>query len=68
MRTLCPVCNGRGTINDPIPCGPMSYSGPNGESWPQIVCQNCDGSGWVGTPDSGKTKEEPHEIEEEDEE
>ena len=60
MRKLCSVCNGKGTINDPVPSGPMGYSGPNGESWPQVTCQNCGGSGWVGVPENpGPVVEKP---------
>ena len=48
MRILCPTCNGTGTISDPKCIGKcMCYSGPNGETIPQVMCQSCWGSGWV---------------------
>ena len=47
MKLLCPTCHGKGTINDPKCSGTMNYSGPNGESWPQVICLSCDGEGWV---------------------
>ena len=54
MRKLCPVCGGKGTVNDPKIGGPMGYYNPQtGDSWPQVICQNCSGSGWVGLPDGG---------------
>jgi len=52
-RCRCPTCKGLGTVNKAYPSGTiMSYSGPNGERWPQETCQNCNGSGWAGTPDA----------------
>lgn len=49
MRKLCPICHGKGTIDDPKCVGQMSYCGPTGEAWPQVYCQTCSGSGWVDT-------------------
>ena len=52
MRTHCPVCHGKGTINDPECIGKMmAYCGPNGERVPQITCPNCAGEKFVGKPD-----------------
>lgn len=49
MRTLCPTCNGKGSINDPQYLGvPMMYCGKNGETCPQTTCQTCNGEGWIG--------------------
>ena len=47
MKRLCPTCGGKGTIADPKCSGLISYSGPNGETVPQVTCQTCGGSGWV---------------------
>lgn len=52
MRTFCSVCKGKGTVNDPKVGGPMSYCDMQGNTWPQMDCPNCAGSGQVGTPDS----------------
>ena len=53
MRSLCPVCRGKGSINDPKMQGMMlAYCGPNGERVPQVTCQNCAGDGWIGKPDA----------------
>ena len=60
MRKLCLVCKGKGTINNPVPSGPMGYCEPNGESWPQVVCPNCGGSGLVGVSENqGPVVEKP---------
>jgi len=48
MKILCPTCQGKGSIPDPRCIGiVMSYSGPNGESCPYIICQTCNGTGWI---------------------
>lgn len=53
MRTKCPVCGGLGTVNKSFGDGMvMGYCGPNGERWPQEICQNCGGAQWVGSPDN----------------
>ena len=50
MRKLCPVCNGKGTVDDPMwATRPIWYV--TGSSCPQIQCQNCFGTGWTGVPD-----------------
>lgn len=47
MLIRCPTCGGLGTVDKAYPTGTvMGYSGPNGESWPQEICQSCAGSGW----------------------
>lgn len=62
MRTICPVCNGKGTVNDPTYFGQfMAYCGPNGESCPQVQCQNCSGQRWVGEPDVDLSKPQRYE-------
>lgn len=50
MRVPCPTCDRKGTVNVRHD-GPMCYVGPNGESWPQEMCQSCCGSGWVDQPE-----------------
>ena len=51
MRTYCPVCSGKGTIDDPKCLGVvMAYCGRNGERVPQIICPNCWGAQFVGVP------------------
>ena len=47
MKTLCPTCGGKGTIDDPQAPNVLNYCGPNGERCPQVTCQTCDGSGWI---------------------
>jgi RecJ-like exonuclease len=48
MRKLCPTCGGKGTINDPKIGGSACYYNPyTGDSFPQALCQTCNGSGWV---------------------
>ena len=47
MRVLCPTCHGKRTINDPTLHEPMAYLDKDGNSWPQVPCQTCGGSGWV---------------------
>ena len=48
MKKLCPTCNGKGSIPDPKCIGiPMAYCGPNGERCPEVMCQSCNGSGWI---------------------
>lgn len=52
MRTHCQVCGGKGRITNPECYGQfMAYCGPNGERAPTIVCPNCQGERFVGTPD-----------------
>ena len=44
MMIKCCVCGGSGRV--PIKHeGPMSYLGPNGESWPMEYCKACGGTG-----------------------
>ena len=64
MKILCPTCGGRKTINDPTIMGSMSYSGPNGENWPQVPCQTCGGSGWVYDDVDHNTKKRTNTAEE----
>ncbi len=60
MKILCPTCDGKGTIDDPKCIGRvMSYSGPNGETCPQVTCQSCYGEGWVEQA-SGLTPVDPY--------
>lgn len=47
MKKPCPTCRGKGSIDDPTINGPMCYNGPNGETWPQVLCRTCSGTGWV---------------------
>lgn len=47
MMILCPTCGGKGSIPDPKCTGPVSYSGPNGEAYPTVICKTCFGVGWV---------------------
>ena len=62
METLCPTCRGKGSIDDPKITGPISYSGPNGETCPQVSCRSCGGSGWVvATNDRVRVGAEPTE-------
>ena len=51
-RIICPVCHGKGSVNDPKLYGQViGYVGPNGETAPQVQCQNCYGQSWVGESD-----------------
>jgi len=45
MKVNCPVCGGSGRIPQRGLYGPISYLGPNGESWPMETCPGCGGSG-----------------------
>lgn len=55
MRDFCKVCRGKGTVDNPrVGNGPMSYCDSKGNTWPQMTCPNCSGSGMVGTPDDIK--------------
>lgn len=56
---LCPTCHGKGKIPDPVPEGPMSYCGPNGEAWPMICCRTCHGTGWVHEIPTSDDKAKP---------
>lgn len=47
MRIVCPTCAGKGSISDPKVSTTIGYVGPNGESSPQVICQTCNGEGWV---------------------
>ncbi len=48
MQVLCPTCHGNGSIPDPKNVEEtMSYCGPNGESVPYIICQTCNGTGFL---------------------
>jgi len=47
-RKRCPTCKGRGTVDWIPPHGGVWGISP----WPQEACQNCNGSGWAGTPDA----------------
>lgn len=48
MKELCPTCGGRGSIADPKCYGIiMGYCGPNGETMPMVLCQTCNGTGWI---------------------
>ena len=48
MHKTCNACGGVGKIYEPMPAGTiMGYSGPNGEKWPMIHCNNCFGSGFI---------------------
>lgn len=47
MTVLCPTCHGRKTIDDPTIRGSMAYYDAQGNTWPQVCCQTCFGTGWV---------------------
>lgn len=54
MRTYCPVCRGKGTIDDPKCLGMLIlYCGPDAERVPQMTCPNCFGAQFVGVPQLG---------------
>ena len=44
-RKICPICNGKGKINNPKGNGKAIYL-------PEIECPNCNGEGFVGMPDN----------------
>ncbi len=52
MVKLCPTCRGKGTIPDPEIGSDviMSYYDAQGNSWPQVTCRTCGGSGWIQEP------------------
>jgi len=52
-RRICPVCHGKGTIDNPKEKSEtMMYCGPNGEYYPQRTCPNCNGEGFIGLADN----------------
>lgn len=53
MQIICPTCAGKGSINDPQAPATLCYSGPNGETCPQVLCMSCGGTGWIAAIHQG---------------